>query len=252
MSFNRNHVRAFLAKTEIDLFESSLSADLKALSATEVQRRIDRTRKLRDKYRDLLRRQKLATRARTGSKRGISGEANERTAKKAKAFEETLTRFEAQAKHLAAAAKKAAAKSKKSPAKAKSAATPKPAARKSAKTSAKSARTSAAKTAAKTAPKTAAKKRAPKKQLVPAAVMLRAALEKKHAAETRELAARPTRSHKAPAQSSAAPVGGVGATPPDVRAAVVASRLDQSGMARIQGHAGTQVRKAQGKRDQRG
>lgn len=248
MPFNRNHVRAFLAKNEIGLFESSLGADLKALSAAEVQRRIDRTRKLRDKYRDLLRRQKLATRARTGSKRGISGEANERTAKKAKAFEETLARFEAQAKQLAAASRKAAVKSKKSPAKAKSAATPKPAA----KTSAKTSRNSAGKSAAKTAAKGGARKRAPKTPLVPAAVMLRAALGKKHAAESLELAARPTRSQRAPALSSAAPADGIGATPPDVRAAVVASRLDQSGMARIQGHTGTQVRKAQGKRDQRG
>lgn len=236
MSFNRNHVRAFLAKTEIGLFESSLGADLKAPSAAEVQRRIDRTRKLRDKYRDLLRRQKLATRARTGSKRGISGVANERTAKKAKAFEEALARFEAQAKHLAAAAKKAALKSKKSPAKAKPAATTK----------------KAAKSGTKAAAKTTAKKRAPKKQLVPAAVMLRDALEKKRDAEALALAARPTRSHKAPALPPTSPIGGVGPTPPDVRATVVASRRDQSGMARIQGHTGTQVRMAQAKRDQRG
>jgi hypothetical protein len=44
----------------------------------------------------------------------------------------------------------------------------------------------------------------------------------------------------------------VGATPPNVRAAVVASRLEDSGHARVQGHTGTQVRKAQAKRDQRG
>jgi hypothetical protein len=239
MPFNRNHVRAFLAKTEIGLFESSLGADLNALSAAEVQRRIDRTRKLRDKYRDLLRRQKLATRARTGSKRGLSGVANERTAKKAKAFEETLARFEAQAKHLAAAAekaaKKAAAKAKKGPAKVKPAAGKK----------------KAAKTGTKAAAKTAAKKRAPKKQPVPAAVVLRGALEKKRDAKVLALAKRPTRSAKAPARSPAAATGGVSATPPDVRAAAVASRINQSGMARIQGHTGTQVRNAQAKRDQR-
>lgn len=243
MPFNRNHVRAFLAKTEIGLFESSLGADLKALSAAEVQRRIDRTRKLRDKYRDLLRRQKLATRARTGSKRGLSGVANERTAKKAKAFEETLARFEAQAKHLAAAAekaaKKAAAKAKKSPAKAKPAAGKKKAAKAGTKASTKA------------AAKTAAKKRAPKKQPVPAAVVLRGALEKKRDAKVLALAKRPTRSAKAPARSPAAATGGVSATPPDVRAAAVASRINQSGMARIQGHTGTQVRNAQAKRDQR-
>jgi hypothetical protein len=239
MPFNRNHVRAFLAKTEIGLFESSLGADLNALSAAEVQRRIDRTRKLRDKYRDLLRRQKLATRARTGSKRGLSGVANERTAKKAKAFEETLARFEAQAKHLAAAAekaaKKAAAKAKKSPAKAKPAAGKK----------------KAAKAGTKASTKAAAKKRAPKKQPVPAAVVLRGALEKKRDAKVLALAKRPTRSAKAPARSPAAATGGVSATPPDVRAAAVASRINQSGMARIQGHTGTQVRNAQAKRDQR-
>ncbi|MCO5123652.1 MAG: hypothetical protein M9915_07910 [Rhizobacter sp.] len=246
MPFNRNHVRSFLAKTEIGLFESSLGADLKALSAAEVQRRIDRTRKLRDKYRDLLRRQKLATRARTGSKRGLSGVANERTAKKAKAFEETLARFEAQAKHLAAAAekaaKKAAAKAKKSPAEAKPAAGKK----KAAKTGTKA----GTKASTKAAAKTAAKKRAPKKQPVPAAVVLRGALEKKRDAKVLALAKRPTRSAKAPARSPAAATGGVSATPPDVRAAAVASRINQSGMARIQGHTGTQVRNAQAKRDQ--
>ncbi len=227
MTFNRNHVRAFLAKTEIDLFESSLGAELKALSAVDVQRRIDRARSLRDKYRDLLRRQKAATRTRTGSNGGKAGDANERTAKKAKAFDETLARFEAQAKHLGAAAKKAAIKMKK-PSKKQSATTTEAAAR------------------------TPEKKRPPKKQLVPAAVMLRDVLQKKRGAEALALAARPTRSRKAPALPPSAPIGGLGATTPDLRAAVVASRLDQSGMTRIQGHTGTKVRQAQAKRDQRG
>lgn len=222
MSFNRNHVRAFLAKTEIDLFESSLGADLKTLTAADVQRRIDRTRKLRTKYRDLLQRQKLATRARTSSKEGTSGEANERTAKKAKAFDETLARFEAHAQHLEAAEKKAAASSKRT-----------------------------AKAGSTATRKTAAKKRPAKRKLVPAAVMLREVLEKKRDAATSALAAQPTRSSKAPASSTAS-VGGVGATPPHVRAAVVASRLEQSSLKRIQGHTGTKVRMAQAKRDHRG
>jgi len=222
MPFNRNHARAFLAKNEIDLFESSLGADLKALTAADAQRRIDRTRKLRTKYRDLLQRQKLATRARTASKAGISGDANERTAKKAKAFDEALARFEAHAKHLEAAGKKATVKSK-----------------------------SAAKAGATATGKVAAKKRPTKRKLVPAAVTLREVLEKKRGAETSALAAQPTRSRKAPA-SFAASIDGMGATPPHVRAAVVTSRLEQSGLKRIQGHTGTQVRMAQAKRDHRG
>lgn len=215
MPFNRHHVRAFLAQTEIDLFVSSLGAELKALSAAQVQRLIDRTRKLRDKNRDLLQRQRLASRARTGSKGGVSGQANERTAKKVKAFGETLARFEARAKQLNAAAKKAASKG----------------------------------VASK---KAAPKKAAPKKPRVPAAVMLRRALKSKRGAEALAQNARPRRSAKAPAQQAAAPIGGVGIASPNLRGVAVASRLDQSGLARIQGHSGTQVRKAQGKRDQRG
>ncbi len=222
MPFNRNHVRAFLAKTEIDLFESSLGADLKALTAADVQRRIDRTRKLRTKYRDLLQRQKLTTRARTASKVGTSGDANERTAKKAKAFDETLMRFEAHAKHLVAAEKREVARSK-----------------------------IKAKAGSTATPETAAKKPPTKRKLVPAAVTLREVLEKKRGAEKSALTAQPTRSRKAPASSTAS-IGGVGATPPEVRAAVVASRLEQSGLKRIQGHTGTQVRRAQAKRDHRG
>jgi|GEM_PF-1109391 len=222
MSFNRNHVRSFLAKTEIDLFESSLGVELKALTAADVQRRIDRTRKLRDKYRDLLQRQKLATRARTASKAGSSGEANERTAKKAKAFEEALARFEGHARHLEVTEKKAATRSKNS--------------------------LGAGSIATR---QTAAKKRLPKRRPVPAAVILQEALGKKRDAEAAALAAPPTRSRKAPAAFTVS-VAGVGATPPDVRAAAVASRLDQSGLKRIQGHIGTQVRMAQAKRDHRG
>jgi hypothetical protein len=222
MSFNRNHVRAFLAKTEINLFESSFGADLKALTAADVQRRIDRTRKLRTKYRDLLQRQKLATRARTANKAGTRGDANERTAKKAKAFDETLARFEAHARHLEAAGRKVAVRSK-----------------------------STTKVGSTATQKTTAKKRPTKRKLVPAAVMLREVMEKNRNAETSALAALPTRSRKAQALSAAS-IGGVGATPPDVRAAAVASRLDQSGLKRIQGHTGTQVRMAQAKRDHRG
>ncbi len=222
MPFNRNHVRAFLAKTEIDLFESSLGPELNALTAADVHRRIDRTRKLRSKYRDLLQRQKLATRARTTSKAGDNGDANERTAKKAKAFDETLTRFEAHAKRLEAVAEKANVRS-----------------------------AGKAKSGAVATRKTAAEKRPAKFKSVPAAVTLREALEKKRAAEQSVPAANAAGSRKRPALSIAT-AGGVSATPANVRAAVVASRLDQSGLQRIQGHTGTQVRMAQAKRDQRG
>ena len=247
MPFNRNHVNGFLAKTEIDLFVSSLGADLKGLKANDVQRRIERTRNLRDKYRDLLKRQKLATRARTGTKMG-SGNANERTEKKAKAFDEALGRFEAQAKALANSAKLQA---KQDAQQAKKTAT-----KASVKASAKSSGTTSSKSPAKAPTKKAAApvatKRITKPRTVPATEVLRKALEVKKDKEAAATAAPPSRSRKAPAATRGAADGNLATTSPDLRAIRVAGRLDQSGLARIQGHIGTQVRRGQAKRDSRG
>jgi hypothetical protein len=94
MPFNRMHVRPLLTAAEFQLFESSVGEDLKALSGARLRAKIKRTRSLRDKYVDLLRRQKVAARTRTGSKGGTSGVANERTERKATVFAEVLSRFE--------------------------------------------------------------------------------------------------------------------------------------------------------------
>jgi hypothetical protein len=112
MSYNRNHARRLLNASELQLFEASLKENIASLSRAEVAKKVDRTRKLRDKYADLFRRQSLATRDRTGTKRGTSGAANERTSQKATIFAEVLTRFETQLDKLdraeARASKKAA------------------------------------------------------------------------------------------------------------------------------------------------
>jgi hypothetical protein len=68
-----------------------------------------RTRALRDKYRDLFRRQRLAARARTGSKLGGGPGDNARTRQKAQLFAETLARLEQRLGALQAAERKAAA-----------------------------------------------------------------------------------------------------------------------------------------------
>lgn len=110
MPYNRIQVQAFLTKPEVDLFESSLAGSIKLLAPAALNRRIERARTLRDKYRDLLQRQKLATRSRTGSKGGTSGHANERTDQKAVALDEALKRFESEAARRDASAAKSAAK----------------------------------------------------------------------------------------------------------------------------------------------
>jgi hypothetical protein len=94
MSYNRNHARRLLNANEMQLFEASLKENVGSLSRAELIKKIKRTRNLRDKHSDLFRRQSLTTRDRTGTKRGASGSANERTAQKATVFAEVLTRFE--------------------------------------------------------------------------------------------------------------------------------------------------------------
>ena len=108
MAFNRSHARRLCNASELTLFESSVGAELASLSEAQLKARIVRARNLRDKQQDLLRRQKLATRARTGTKVGASGVANQRTEQKLKLFSEALARFEARLVSVEAASARAA------------------------------------------------------------------------------------------------------------------------------------------------
>lgn len=83
-----------LSASEFKLFATSRADAVTTLTAARLRGKIKRARTLRDKFRDLLKRQRLATRARTGSKAGTSGVANQRTRQKAEVFTEVLQRFE--------------------------------------------------------------------------------------------------------------------------------------------------------------
>jgi hypothetical protein len=107
MPYNRKQARVFLTASEVELFESSFAENIRQLGEVQLRRQLKRARMLRDKFRDLLQRQKLATRDRTGSKDGLSGQANKRTAQKAAAFGETLKRFEQHAAKQQAAEQQA-------------------------------------------------------------------------------------------------------------------------------------------------
>ena len=76
------------------LFELSLADRIRTLSVGELHRQIQRARIARDKASDLLKRQTLATRRRTGSKTGPAGDANERTQRKLQIMSEALERFD--------------------------------------------------------------------------------------------------------------------------------------------------------------
>lgn len=94
MPTERTTARKLLSSAEFELFEASRRDGICVLSGAELKRKVERTRRLRDKYRDLYKRQRLAMRELTGTKRGNSGAANARTKVKAAIFQDLLTRFQ--------------------------------------------------------------------------------------------------------------------------------------------------------------
>jgi hypothetical protein len=101
MAFNRTQARALCSDTEYRLFEASTNDHVREHTPAQLRSKIARARRLRDKYRDLFKRQRLATRARTGTKKGDAPARNARTEQKARLFEEVLTRFEGRSETLA-------------------------------------------------------------------------------------------------------------------------------------------------------
>ncbi len=112
MAVSLQQARVLCTKAELILFEASRPPLLKAHNLTRLQAKIKRARTLRDKYRDLYKRQRLAVRAKTGSKKPDNKALNQRTQAKALLFAEVLTRLQQQEALLKAAAKKAAQKAK--------------------------------------------------------------------------------------------------------------------------------------------
>lgn len=110
MSFTLRQVQPLLTKPELELFEGSRATPIKALTARQLTARINRTRALRDKYRDVYQRQTVATRTGPAAKRKLQGAENLRTATKAEIMADLVTRYEAQLELVEAQAAKAAAK----------------------------------------------------------------------------------------------------------------------------------------------
>lgn len=132
MATTKKQAEKLCNKAELELFVNSLPAELKPLTRAQVFRKVQSARRLRDKQQDLLRRQRLASREKSGAKDGKSGAANARTEQKVVLFTEALARFEKRLEQLDRAAAKAAAQAEKAAAKAaKKAAKPAPAAPKS-------------------------------------------------------------------------------------------------------------------------
>jgi hypothetical protein len=108
MAYNRIQAKKALTAQEYELFELSLGDRIDGLDPAALRNAIARTRRLRDKQRDLLQRQRLASREASGSKGGKTGLANVRTAQKAQMLDEALVRFEKRSAVLSARADAAA------------------------------------------------------------------------------------------------------------------------------------------------
>ncbi|MDQ3617675.1 MAG: hypothetical protein M3374_03005 [Pseudomonadota bacterium] len=103
MPITRAQASRVLTQPELALFGDSRNPALRALSEKALASRVERTRKLRDKSRDLLQRQKLKSRERTGNKLGTSGVANQRTGEKGEILDDMLQRFECRLQEVQAA-----------------------------------------------------------------------------------------------------------------------------------------------------
>lgn len=106
MAYNRTQVRSLLSSSELELFGDSLADAIGERTPAQLRAAVKRSRNLRDKYRDLLQRQRVATRKRTGSKSGPSGDANQRSAQKAQVFDEVLQRYQTRLDRVEAAAER--------------------------------------------------------------------------------------------------------------------------------------------------
>ncbi|MDM0005783.1 hypothetical protein QTI51_21170 [Variovorax sp. J22G73] len=255
MAYTLTQARVLLTAAELAVFDQSRAGPVKELTAARLRGKVTRARALRDKYRDLYRRQSVATRKAAAGKRAAAGGDNERTSKKATVFEEVLERFEARLAQLdAKEAKESGVAPKARTVKAAPAKT---------KNTTKVTKPAARKTAAKAepAPAAATKKAPTRKSRKPAAkpmslkTAVKHALELKHAA----LAAVPVQEHSSKAPATLSPLGAAAAGAPLVtapldinpRAARLNPLKERAENIALHAHAGSQNRYAQGKRDSR-
>lgn len=117
MPYTLTQARALLTSTELALFDASRAQPIKTLTPARLRGKVTRARALRDKYRDLYRRQSVSTRTAPAAQRSAVGGDNERTQRKADMFAEVLTRFEDRVQQLQAAEDKLAQQAAKKAAK---------------------------------------------------------------------------------------------------------------------------------------
>lgn len=112
MAYTLTQMRSLLTTAELELFDQSRTQNVKAFSAKQIDGKLSRARKLRDKFRDLYQRQTVASRKSAAGRGASAGTSNERTQRKAEVFDEVLGRFEARQEKLLAQEARATASTK--------------------------------------------------------------------------------------------------------------------------------------------
>lgn len=246
MAYSLTQARPLLTAAELELFDQSRAEPIKALTLARLRGKVTRARTLRDKYRDLFRRQTVAVRSVPATQgRSPAGTDNERTQRKADILQEVLGRFEARLAQLEARDAREASRVSTAASKARTPAATKKKAVKPTKAGVSRTKMEQEAPAAKAVPQAKAK---PKDaDSAPAGKPLDATVLNQHA----------TRSVKAP--SDKAPTANGKAHAPQVHAptdmlpsALRANPLKQApGNIAQHGHQSASMRRAQGKRDSR-
>jgi hypothetical protein len=110
MALTSTTARQLCTKTELALFTESLARNVKSLDEKALRSRVARSRRLRDKYRQLAHRQDREAHGKQEARRRQPSKGSAATRKKEQMFAESLARFEKQLAKVEAAKRKAAKK----------------------------------------------------------------------------------------------------------------------------------------------
>lgn len=102
MATSITQAKPLLTAAELELFDNSRADPIKQFSVKQLAGKEKRCRTLRDKYRDLYRRQTVALRGKAKGGAQSAQDANARTQRKAEIMQEMLERFEARSSLLIA------------------------------------------------------------------------------------------------------------------------------------------------------
>ncbi|TVQ57657.1 MAG: hypothetical protein EA377_00740 [Phycisphaerales bacterium] len=116
MAVSASRARTLCTASELNLVKWSSPRQIKSLTPAKLKEKIDRARKLRDKYRDLAKKQRGEARGKRKPTGRRPAQSNENTVEKAELFAEVLNRFQeaaTKADASSAGSKKTSTKKKK-------------------------------------------------------------------------------------------------------------------------------------------